>query len=122
VNKKTYTDQDALQDLDFKPKVMTFELLRYANEKASDSGYNRIIDLDSFVETVGLHGIDPKTAHFPVKPLLLHEHAKGISAEPHMRVMIIGPIGISVILDCPLEIYAKLPYIDLVTGDHIKIN
>ena len=104
------------------PKVMTYNLLLYANERSIELGYNRNIEIDNFIEAVGQYGVEPETAYYPVKALMLHKHADGEPTDPHMRVMVIGPEGVSVILDCPLDIYAKLPYIDMNTGGQVNIN
>lgn len=75
-----------------------------ANKIAKKRGYNRqlidkISDLDDSLK-------------FPIIFSLIHEHAAGFKVDPHMRCVVsIGPHTV-VQIDCDLNLYESLPFVD----------
>jgi hypothetical protein len=58
----------------------------------------------------------PDDKCFPIVFTLVHEHIMGKAVEPHMRCMIVVPVGESrdrVLLDMEMGMYDLLPEVDL---------
>jgi hypothetical protein len=74
-----------------------------ANKIAKKRGYNRqLIDKISDLDDL----------NFPIIFNMIHEHAAGVKVDPHMRCVVsISPHTV-VQIDCDLDLYESLPFIE----------
>lgn len=110
------------------PRIMDYATLMVANHTAIKKDYNRTINIVGFLAAVKSLGYDPKKVRFPVLPVMLHEYAGGKITDPHVRVKVVGPsnveedVMVQAYLDCPMEIYNKLPVYDSDTKSILSVN
>lgn len=83
------------------------ELLKKLNAEAVRLKYNRQILPE------GIDALDPDTI-LAISPIMIHEHAQGVSVDPHLRcsVRIVHPKSTAfdgLFLDVPIYLFELLP-------------
>jgi len=84
-----------------KVKIFTTRELLKANTVAKREGFNRHFKKHNFRDF-------PKELKWPIIFSFLHNHKKGKSCKPHMRVLFEGPNAETYQIDCDMVIYKNL--------------
>lgn len=88
-------------------RFFTKKMLTKMNAVAVKRGYNRAFK-DAFVSSL------PDSLKFPVISHFVHSHKKGVSCEPHVRVLIaFDGDGEMDCLDCDWKLFYNLPTVTL---------
>ena len=86
--------------------VFTKQQLREANNWAISMNYNRALEPEPLEKY--LEGVDDSTK-FPIVFTMLHEHAAGVSVDPHMRCQVVmNANGETAFIDTDLDLYNNL--------------